>query len=269
MTVQGTVGLLGCGNMGSAIVRGLVEAGTVPPAQVVVYDVDDQKAAALEALGCRIASSPEDLMRDSDILLLATKPQDLEPALAAIKPQFTADALLISIAAGISTDFIREHVSPEARVIRVMPNTPALVGACASGIAASENCTETDVQTALRIFESIGLAVKVAEADIDAVTALSGSGPAYFFYTVECLVKAATGLGLSDANANLLAGQTLYGAGKLLMESGESAATLRERVTSKGGTTAAALEQFQSLNLEDIVRAGVEAAAARSKELGK
>ncbi len=149
-----------------------------------------------------------------------------------------------------------------------MPNTPALVQAGAAGIALGANCGEEDATTVRAIFGAIGMAAVVEESDIDAVTALSGSGPAYFFYLVECLVKAGIAQGLSAEVATQLATQTLFGAGKLLVESGESAATLRQRVTSKGGTTEAALRQFEADGFETVVAAAVAAAAQRSKELG-
>lgn len=269
MGVRGRFGVLGCGNMGTAIVRGLIESGTIPAEKVLVYDVEPARTAPVEALGAGCAACAADLARDSDILLLATKPQDMDAALESIGPGVRDDTLLLSIAAGISTGYILERLGEKTRVVRAMPNTPVLVGAGASGLAASESCTSEDRNTAMTLFSSIGVAVNVSEENMDVVTALSGSGPAYFFYLVECLVEAAAGLGLGREEAESLAGQTLYGAGKLLMESGESAATLRERVTSKGGTTAAALKQFGDHDFSGVIRAGLEAAAARSKELGK
>lgn len=265
MSMNGTLGLLGCGNMGGAILCGLIESGVLFARDTLVYDIDPDRARSLKL---PVAESPVALAQSSSTVILATKPQDIDEALAALKPGLTDRTLLVSIAAGISIAAIQKQVGAQVRVVRVMPNTPALVGACAAGIAMSETCTAADKETAHTIFGAIGVAVEVSEEDLDAVTALSGSGPAYFFYIVECLVEAATELGLSGEQAEQLAGQTLYGAGKLLMESGESAATLRERVTSKGGTTFAALEAFDAQDLRATIRAGVRAAAARSRELG-
>ena len=265
MVMHGTLGLLGCGNMGGAIVLGLIESGTISPEHTLVFDIDPDRAKSLKL---PVAQSPVALAQHSNTLILATKPQDIDEALAALKPGLTDDTLVVSIAAGISIATIQKRIGAQARVARAMPNTPALVGACAAGIALSEACTASDKDTVHTIFAAIGVAVDVSEDELDAVTALSGSGPAYFFYMVECLVEAATELGLSGEQAAQLAGQTLYGAGKLLMESGESAATLRERVTSKGGTTFAALEAFDAQDLRAAIRAGVHAAAARSRELG-
>lgn len=269
MALNGTLGFLGFGNMGGAILRGIIARKTLDPTAAVVYDVDEAKCEQARELGARVVSCPSDLARASDTLLLAVKPQNMQEALDSVKDALPDEALLISIAAGISTDYIRDCLGRHRRVVRVMPNTPALVGAGAAGIAASENCSGADAEIATTIFDAIGVTVAVPEHDIDAVTALSGSGPAYFFNVVEYLVKAAVGQGLNEDHATLLAAHTLLGAGRLLTESGESAATLRARVTSKGGTTEAALRAFSEQGLENVIRAGVDAAAERSRELGK
>ncbi|MEX2016604.1 MAG: pyrroline-5-carboxylate reductase, partial [Candidatus Hydrogenedentales bacterium] len=180
-----------------------------------------------------------------------------------------ATVLVISVAAGVSSAFISNGLGGGARVVRVMPNTPALVRAGATGLAAGADCTAADVALARRIFEAVGVVEEVRENQLDAVTAISGSGPAYFFYLAECLAKAGEKEGLSTAQANRLAAATLAGAGKLLQESSESPAELRERVTSPGGTTFAALEMFRALDFEGAVNTAVAAAAARSRELGK
>lgn len=255
--------------MGSAILKGLIETGTLPAGQALVFDTDAEKTRQAAALGACLADSAQQLAAQSDILLLATKPQDMAPALQSIKNALAPEALVISIAAGISIGYLKEMLGSEIRTVRVMPNTPALVRKGAAGIALSADCTDADARIAEAIFGAIGIAERVPEDAMDAVTALSGSGPAYFFYLVECLVKAAVELGLPEDQAARLAGQTFQGAAQLLQDSGETAATLRERVTSKGGTTAAALEQFREKGLEDVIRAGLQAAAQRSKELGQ
>lgn len=255
--------------MGGAILKGLLQAGTLAPDNVVVCDVDADKRQAAAALGVKTVETPDQLAELSEIILLAVKPQGMDEALAALKGGFFPSALVISIAAGISISYIRDRLGKNTRVIRVMPNTPALVGAGAAGLALSDNCTDDDAALAQTVFNAVGIAVVVSESDIDAVTALSGSGPAYFFYAVECLVRAAVAEGLNEKTAARLAGQTLLGAGMLLMQSGEPASVLRERVTSKGGTTAAALAAFQEQGLDSVLAAGVAAAAARSRELGK
>ena len=203
-----------------------------------------------------------------DGLVEATKPQDMQAALEAIRPQFSTNTLIISIAAGLSISYFEKHLGAEARIIRVMPNTPAMVSAGAAGYAINNACTDADEALANTIFNAVGIGLCVPEASIDAVTALSGSGPAYFFYFVECMTKAGVELGLSEEQATKLAVQTLYGAGKLLTQSGESAQSLREKVTSKGGTTHAAVESFRSSGLEQTVMNAMQAASDRSRELG-
>ena len=184
-----------------------------------------------------------------------------------MKPHLQAKTLVVSIAAGTGIRTIQDGLGSDVRVIRVMPNTPALAQAGAAGIAPSENCAAEDVATAKTIFEAVGIAEIVSEGDIDAVTALSGSGPAYFFAFVEALIKGATAEGLDEEVARRLAAQTLYGAGCLLLASGEAPEDLRRKVTSPGGTTEAALNQFQSDGLDSVVAAAVRAAAERGREL--
>jgi pyrroline-5-carboxylate reductase len=269
MALQGTLGFLGFGNMGRAILGGLLETGTLSQKHAIIYDVLPERCADAEHLGVAVAESQESLGKSCDLLMLAVKPQNMEEALEAVKPGLSSETLIISIAAGISSAYIQERLGPDFRVVRVMPNTPALVGAGAAGIAMSANCREEDAEAARTIFEAVGIAEMFPEDAIDAVTALSGSGPAYFFNMVECLVRAAVDQGLPEDKATRLAAQTLLGAGRLLLESGESAETLRQRVTSKGGTTEAALKRFGEEGFERVIAAGVAAATARSRELGK
>lgn len=269
MGIEGTIGFLGFGNMGQAIFQGLIEAGTVPPDRLIAFDIDEAQSSVAVELGGRTTPNAEALATDSDILLLATKPQHIESALETIRPGLTSDTLIISIVAGISISFIQHVLGNDIHVARVMPNTPALVRAGTAAIATSDSCTVDDTQAVETIFSAVGIAERAPEDLIDVVTGLSGSGPAYFFYMVECLANAAAQLGMPLEQAQRFAGETLYGAGRLLHDSGESASTLRERVTSKGGTTAAALESFRQAELSRIIEEGVRAATNRSRELGK
>lgn len=268
VALQETIGFLGFGNMGQAIGKGLIEAGEIPYAQLAVYDLFADKLTPYAEQGTKITDSPAQLAACSDVLILATKPQDMEAALQAIQPQLSADTLVISIAAGLSIAFFEKHLGATTHIIRVMPNTPAMVSAGAAGYALNDACSEHDEALAHTIFNAIGLGLRVPESSIDAVTALSGSGPAYFFYFVECMTKAGVALGLPEEQATKLAVQTLYGAGALLTQSGESAQALREKVTSKGGTTHAALESFRGNDLDQTVLEAMHAAVHRSQELG-
>ena len=235
MALNGTLGFLGFGNMGSAIAQGLVATGTTTPGRILACDLSEERRQAAAEAGVVVVDAPSELAAGSDTLVLAVKPQGMADALELIKADVKTGALVVTIAAGISIAYIQERLGAETRVVRVMPNTPALVNAGAAGIALSGNCLEADAETARTIFGAIGIAAMVSEDQIDAVTALSGSGPAYFFYMVECLAAAAVANGLGQAEAVQLAGQTLLGAGRLLTESGEAPSVLRERVTSKGG----------------------------------
>lgn len=266
--MTGTLGFLGFGNMAEAIFRGLLAAAVYPPGSIYVYDVVETKRKKALDADAGAANSVSELARLSDIVVLATKPQDMAGALAELKESFRPDTLVISIAAGISIQFIQDRLGADARVVRVMPNTPAFVGAGAAALATSANATEQDAEAAATIFEAVGIVERVQESDMDLITALVGSGPAYFFYMVEAMTRAAVDAGLAEDKAARLVAQTAYGAGKLLHDTGDSAATLRERVTSKGGTTFAALETFRKRGLDDVIAAGMRAAAERSKELG-
>jgi pyrroline-5-carboxylate reductase len=268
MALTGTLGILGFGNMGRAIAEGLCSGETMPADRIEVYDIDPTLVELARGLGMRTAESPEALARRADYLLLAVKPQTMDDALGQAKPGLDARTLVVSIAAGLSTAWFQSRLGDAFRVVRVMPNTPALAGAGAAAIAPSANCTPGDTRVAEAVFAAVGACVVVPEDAMDAVTALSGSGPAYFFLLVESMIEAGVSLGLERETAAQLAAQTCYGAGALLRVSGEEAATLRARVTSRGGTTAAALEQFAKDDLPAVVRRAMEAAVARSRELG-
>jgi pyrroline-5-carboxylate reductase len=267
--MMATIGFLGFGNMGRALASGIVEAGLCAAPEVVVYDSLPACRDTATALGMTVADSEAALAAKCDCLVLAVKPQAMEEALKAALPGMRPGTLVVSIAAGLSTRFYEGLLGGGARVARAMPNTPAMVRAGATAVAFTPACTGEDRALAKSLFEAVGVCVTVDESCMDAVTALSGSGPAYFFLMVEHLARAAVAEGLSEADAALLAGQTLLGAGRLLAESGESAAALRARVTSKGGTTAAALARFEEGGFAELAASAVAAAAARSRELGR
>jgi len=269
LNTEQTLGFLGFGNMGSAILEGLVKLRVWPAERARVYDPSEARQAEARSLGVGLAESPQALAADSDVLVLAVKPQVMGEALDEIKDSVKPGALAISIAAGVSIGFIRNKIGGPARVVRVMPNTPCLAHAGAAGIALGPGCTEEDQTLVGTLFDTIGMSVVVEEKDLDAVTEVSGSGPAYFFYLVECLTKAGIEEGLKEEVARALAAQTLYGAGRLLHSSEDDAAELRRKVTSPGGTTAAALAQYEADDLAGVVRRAVKAAADRSRELGQ
>jgi len=269
MATEERLGFLGFGNMAYAIAKGLIDTGTFNPDQLRAYDVDEAKRDKAHELGMKFSKSSTSLVERCGTVVLAVKPQSMASALEHLETEHITDRLFISVAAGVTISYLESKLSPDAQIARVMPNTPALVGAGAAGIAMGRNCTKEQEAVAKRIFSAVGLAVVVKENQIDTVTALSGSGPAYFFYVAECLTRSAMKRGLSADVAAQLAEQTLYGAGKLMAESDESAAELRERVTSKGGTTEAALQVFEDESLSDIIGMAMDAAMGRADQLSQ
>ncbi len=262
--------VLGFGNMGQAIVKGLLSKGVLSPEQVFIFDPAEDKQQEAEKWGLQVVSSAEELMNYASILLVAVKPQMLQMALQPLSLAVNEKILLISIVAGVSIHYYKNLLGKSSlRIVRTMPNTPALVGEGITALSFSEECTETDKKIALQIFQSVGKTVVVSEEQIDAVTAVSGSGPAYFFYLCECMIEAGKDLGLSEEIAISLVRQTFYGSASLLVSGNDSPETLRARVTSKGGTTESALKTMEANNFKSIVIEAIRSAHNRAKELGK
>jgi len=268
MKIEGTIGFVGTGNMGEALIRGLLKAGVAEPAQVVGSDPRPERTAQLrEKYGIRTTGDNVEVARGADILVLAVKPQVMDRVLEEIGPEIHAHALVISIAAGIPLSAIEARL-PQARVIRTMPNTPALVGAGATAIAVGGHATADDLTAARRIFDSVGMTVALDEAQMDAVTGLSGSGPAYVFLVIEALADAGVKVGLSRHHAQALAAQTLLGSAKLLIETNEHPGRLKDMVTSPGGTAIAGLHTLEAGGLRTTLMDAVETATKRSRALG-
>lgn len=263
-----TLALLGGGRMGEALVGGLLDAGWDVDA-IAVAEVDPDRRRALEERfpGLRVAPSPAWAVADAEIVVVAVKPADAPGALEQSLPSLGAGTLVVSIAAGVRIATI-EAAAPGRPVVRAMPNTPAVVRRGATAISAGTHATEADVATAERVLAAVGIVVRVPEAHLDAVTGLSGSGPAYVFLVAEALTDAGVLAGLPRDVADALTRETLLGAATLLAE-GESPERLRAAVTSPGGTTAAGLHVLESLGVRAAVADAVLAAAARSRELGE
>ena len=268
LTLDRTIVFIGAGNMASALIGGLISRG-VPANQLAAVDPSASQRDQVHARhGIRTAASVDaELLREA-VVVLAVKPQQMREAVQAIAP-LLGDQLLMSVAAGVRASDLSRWLGGHVRIVRTMPNTPALVGLGATGLAALPGCLTTDRALAQAIMGAVGCTVWVDdEARLDAVTALSGSGPAYVFRFIECLIEGGQQLGLSAEQARTLALQTVLGAATLAATSNEPAAVLRERVTSKGGTTAAALAVFDSGALPDLVARAMAAADQRSQELG-
>lgn len=266
------IAFLGGGNMAAALISGFIRQG-IAADEIWVVEIDDHARTRLNNYGVNTLSSPTPALKQCDTWILAVKPQQLKEALQGCET-YLSNSLIISIAAGIRTTQLNEWISPASnhtlRIVRAMPNTPALIGEGISGLFAPHPLSEADERQTSRILEAVGKVVWVSEeTQLDAVTALSGSGPAYVFLFLEALIQAGKTLGLSELQARQLAVSTFVGASKLAQNSSESLQSLREQVTSKGGTTAAALAIFEAGDIKTIIHHAVHAAHARSITLAK
>ena len=259
------IAFLGVGMMGEALLSGLVRDGRL--LQVVVSDRDQERAAQVaEKYGATAAPAPE-AVAAADTVLLAVKPQSMAELLDEIGPHLRSGALVVSIAAGITAAYLEQRLPEATPVVRAMPNTPALVGEGMTAVSAGTHASARDVQEAQDLMRACGKVVAVPESQLDAVTAVSGSGPAYVFYVVDAMVEAGVLLGLPRATATELAVQTMYGAATMLTETRDHPVLLRERVSSPGGTTVAALRQLDDHGVRAAFLTAMEAAARRSAEL--
>jgi pyrroline-5-carboxylate reductase len=257
---------IGAGNMAEAIVAGIVNQQVVAAGDVCVTDISADRLGHFESrYGVGTSSDNAAAVAESDVIVLSVKPQIFPSVWLEIESALKPDALVVSIMAGIPSKKIAG--GKPIRVVRVMPNTPALVGEGAAGIAAGEFASEADLAVAEKLIGAVGVAVIVKEEEIDAVTALSGSGPAYVFYLLEGMLEAAEQMGLEKGAARELALATVSGAATLMKETGEDADVLRKKVTSKGGTTAAAINVMEEQGVKDAIIAALLAAQARSREL--
>lgn len=260
------VGLIGVGVMGEALISGLVSS-RFPRAQIVFTEKRADRAREISSkYGAREVDLIE-LAKSSDVILLVVKPQDLEQLLVSIGADLNKNATLVSFAAGKTTDFVSKIVGSNISIIRVMPNTPTLIGLGMAAISLGKSVNSEQAEFVSEFLATCGKVISIEENLQDAVTALSGSGPAYFFAFVEEMIKSGISLGLSKDQATTLAIQTMVGSAAMLEQSGKSATTLRENVTSPNGTTAAALKVFSEANLGEIVTRAMTAARDRSQEL--
>ena len=262
------LGFIGVGNMGEALLRGIISSGLMPPADIFASDADSEKLSGLvDELGITAVEGNCELVQRASVVLFALKPNIIEKVLSEVSPHINPPKWCISIAAGIKTDVIENILQPETPVVRVMPNTPAMVSAGMAAICPGQYASEEHMQKTRQIFQAVGKAITVQEKLMDAVTALSGSGPAFVFLIIESLTDAGVQLGLSHADAAIMAAQTVFGASKMLVDTGEHPAVLKNKVTSPGGTTAAGLYQLENKGARAAIIDAVVAAAARSKQL--
>lgn len=274
------IGFIGAGNMAEAIIKGLIKNGTCKPEWIFVADKSDERieyikrTTGVTSLGCN-----KDVFDSSEIVVLAVKPQTMGEILDEIRPDNSCESrkIIISIAAGIRTDFIenkiyssiekgKTHLFP---VSRVMPNTPGLAGAGMTGVCINSTMSDQDASLVTGIFTSMGKTIICKESEMDAVTAMSGSGPAYVFYFMESMINAGKTLGFSDEASRLLTIETFKGAIKLMETQNEAPESLRKKVTSPGGTTEAAIRHMENKGVKAEISRGIIAAAERSDELSR
>jgi len=266
MDQQSKVAVVGAGIMGEALISALISSGVNPELITISEKRADRSAELIAKYSIKQAPLASNVAT-ADALLLVVKPQDMAGVLEEIKGSINPSAVVITFAAGKTISFISNGLGTDNPVVRVMPNTPTMVGAGMAAASMGAGVTDTQKQFVLGFLAATGKVIEVAEELQDAVTATSGSGPAYFFAFVEAMVAGAKELGLSEQDATTLTVQTIVGAAKLLDESGKSATTLRENVTSPNGTTAAALASFGSSDLNSMVAKAMKAASDRSQEL--
>lgn len=268
--MQGKLAVLGSGRMGEALLGGLLRSGSVRPDQVVCTDADENRAREVSAAhGVAGHTDSAAAAAEADVLLIAVKPQNMAALLSEIAPKVSPRQTIISVAAGVRTATIEAALADGVPVVRVMSNTPVFVDEAMSALAPGRHADQSHLEIAKAILGHVGKVVELPEAQLDAVTALSGSGPAYFFLIAEAMIDAGIQLGLSRDIASELVAQTMVGSGKMLRDTGRQPVELREAVTSPGGTTIAALRVLEERGLRAAFLTAIEAAQRRSVELAE
>jgi pyrroline-5-carboxylate reductase len=263
------IAFIGGGNMAAAIIGGLIKHGVAPADLYAIDPNEEARKRNQQQFGIATGAGADAALAPYDAVVLAVKPQVLKAVAETLAPHLGERQVVISIVAGIRTADLSRWLNGHQRIVRVMPNTPALIGMGVAGLSATGSVDAADRQLATEVLGAVGETVWFDdEAKIDAVTAISGSGPAYVFYFIEALQEAARQLGMDDAQGRALAVATFTGAAQLAAQSDEPPGVLRERVTSKGGTTAAALAAFDASGIKDAIVRGVLAADARAREMG-
>lgn len=267
--LEATVGFLGAGRMGEALARGLLDAQVVLPARLWLSDADrERRKTVAESLGVHVLDDNRRLVQAADVVVVALKPDVVRAVLPGLADALTSEKLLVSIAAGVTLAELEGLVGAESRLVRVMPNTPALVGAGASAYALGRKATEDDAAIVEQLLGAVGLCVRVSEKLLDAVTGLSGSGPAFVAVFIEALADGGVLCGLPRDQALKLAAQTVLGTARLVLDGGKRPAEIKDMVASPGGTTIEGLRALEDLGLRAAAIAAVQAAAEKSALLG-
>lgn len=263
-----TLGIIGVGNMGNALLSGILGSHILKPEQIIIYDINEGVLQnRIKEFNIEKARSNEDLVKNSKYILIAVKPQVIEGVLKEIGAVITEDKTIISIAAGISIAYIKNYIKINLGIIRVMPNTPALVGEGASALAPNDNVSTEELEFVKKLLSSVGLVVELEEKYIDAVTGLSGSGPAYIFIIIEALADGGVKMGLPRDVALKLASQTVLGSAKMVLETRKHPGELKDMVTSPGGTTITALHELEKGKIRATLMKAIESATLKSKSM--
>ncbi|HWW02517.1 MAG TPA: pyrroline-5-carboxylate reductase [Candidatus Acidoferrum sp.] len=269
MAAQLTIGFLGAGKMATALAKGFIRAGLISARQALASDPSDAaRAAFTRETGARTTASNAEIVQFGSVLVLAVKPDQVGGVLTEIHDHFTQKHLLLSIAAGVPLARLETGLGANARVIRVMPNTPALVGSSATAFALGKSARPQDAQLARKLFSAVGLAFPLKESLLDAVTGLSGSGPAYVYLVIEALSDGGVASGLPRDVATKLAAQTVLGSARMVLETGMHPGALKDMVTSPGGTTIEGLHELEKGKLRGTLISAVRAATEKSRKLG-
>ncbi len=262
------LGIIGTGKMGSALIRGLIKAGLLIPDEIIASDIDQKTLDQLKKeVGIQVTGDNALVVKAAEMILLALKPDVIRSALEEVRESLSSEHLVISIAAGVSIQAIEEAIGKKCRVIRVMPNTPCLIGAGASAFSPGQWATDKDRKDVRSLLEAVGVTVELPEKQLDAVTGLSGSGPAFVFMVIEALSEGGVKMGLSRPVAMQLAAQTVLGAARMVQETGKQPGQLKDQVASPGGTTIAGIAALEQGRLKSVLIEAVEAATRRSIEL--
>ena len=262
------LGIIGTGKIGSALLKRLISTNTIDRSKIIIFDIDENKRNKLsEEFKVESAVSNEELARSSKYILVAVIPQVIDTVLKEIKTIITNEQVIISIAAGVSFNHINKIINPAVGLIRIMTNTPALIGAAATAIAHNENIKDHQLEFVKGIFDAVGMVVELEERHLDAVTGLSGSGPAYIFIIIEALADGGVKMGLPRDIAVNLAAQTVLGSAKLLLKTKKHPAELKDMVSTPGGTTITAIHELESAKIRATLIRAVEAATIKSKSL--
>lgn len=262
------IGFIGAGNMGGAILRGCLAAGQISPQEVHVCGKNREKLEALcRELGVQGCGSVPELVAACDVILLGVKPNLFPEILPQVAETYRTDKVLVSMAAGITIDSIRDGVNPEAKIVRVMPNTPAAVGEAMTSVSRNGQVNDQQFEAIMQLFRSIGKAEEVDEDMIHCVIGVSGSSPAYTYMYIDALAEAAVKNGMEKKQALIFAAQAVLGAAKMVLETGIDPVQLRINVCSPGGTTIEAVERLQELGFEQLVQEGFQAAVDKSRKM--